>query len=513
MPPDTIALNRTASALPEAWRVPLIRLAAAWAGLFVLTRQDWAAMAHQWWNVSTYNHVLFVPVIVGWLVWVRRGELAKIAPQAWWPGLVLLAGALFVWLLGTLGGVNIVGQLGAVAALQAAVLTLLGPRIVAALLFPIVYALFLVPFGDELVPALQTVTANMTIVLTEWSGISAEVDGVFIDTPVGLFEVAEACSGVQFLVAMIALAALVAHSCFRSWRRRVVFLAAALALPILANGVRAWGTIFIAQSQGIEFAAGFDHIFYGWIFFALVVAILLGAFWRWFDRDPDDPQVDGHTLAHDPRLAGFAVGGNAALGALLALVAVFALWLAGASRVEAELPDDLTPPEISGWIMVEASPAIEWLPRAAGADRRLLVRYRDRSGQDVDIFLALYAAQDFRRDATASGEGALPPASEWRWLSSGPAAADAKSDILLARGKVKRLAQTSWRTGNLVTSSAPRMKLAAMRDSVLLRSRPTMMLIVSAEGSDTAELVDRLDRFAAAMGERGEWMDRTAGVR
>ncbi|QYU70860.1 exosortase A [Leptolyngbya sp. 15MV] len=513
MPPDTIALDRTAFALPEAWRLPLIRLAAAWAALFVLTRQDWAAMAHQWWNVSTYNHILFIPVIVGWLVWIRRGELARIEPGAWWPGLLALAGALFVWLLGTLGGVNIVAQVGAVMALQAAVLTLLGPRIVAALLFPLAYALFLVPFGDELVPALQMVTARMTIALTRWSGVPAEVDGVFIDTPAGLFEVAEACSGVQFLVAMIAFAALVAHSCFRSWTRRAVFAAVALVLPVLANGVRAWGTIYIAQSQGIAFAAGFDHVFYGWIFFALVVAILLALSWRWFDRDPEDPQIDGAAIANDPRLGGFAMAGPAALGAVLALAGAFALWLAGASRVEAALADRITPPDVPGWARTGTRPEIAWEPRAAGADRRLLARYRDGSGGEVDVFLALYAAQDERRDATASGEGALPPGGAWRWLSPGPAVADAKADMLLAQGQVKRLSHTSWRTGDLMTASVPAMKLAVTRDAILLRPRPAMMLIVSGEGRDSAELADRLDRFAAAMGDRGEWMDRAADVR
>ena len=46
-------------------------------------------------------------------------------------------------------------------------------------------------------------------------------------------------------------------------------MAASVLVPILANGVRAWGTIYIAHLTTPEFAAGFDHIVYGWIFFAL----------------------------------------------------------------------------------------------------------------------------------------------------------------------------------------------------------------------------------------------------
>lgn len=298
--------------IAPAWRLPLMRLALAWAAILLMTRHDWLAMLHQWWNISTYNHMLTIPAIIAGLVWIRRAELAKLDPQIWWPGGIALAASCGLWLAGTSLEINTFSQLGAVAALQASVATVLGLRAALGLLFPLGYMLFLVPIGGELVPALQMITASIAITLTRWSGVPAAIDGIMIDTPVGLFEVAEACAGVQFLIAMVALGVLVAQSCFHSWRRRTVFLAACVAVPVLANGVRAWGTIYIAQSQGIEFAAGFDHIFYGWVFFALVIMVVLGAAWRWFDRAPDDPGFDGAALAELPMSAGpivrFALG-------------------------------------------------------------------------------------------------------------------------------------------------------------------------------------------------------------
>ena len=306
MPPEATLARPRAGVEPQAWRMPLLNLALAVAGLLALTWGDWSEMARQWWDASTYNHILLVPPILAWLVRMRWPELAKLAPRTWWPGLAWLGVGLFAWLAGTMAGINLVSQLGAVLLLQAAVAVLLGPRVVAGLLFPLAYMLFLVPFGDEIVPALQAITAEMAVALTHASGVPAQIDGVFIDTPAGLFEVAEACSGVKFLVAMVALGALVAHLCFASWKRRAVFMAAAVLVPVLANGVRAWGTIYIAQSQGIEFAAGFDHIVYGWIFFALVMAMVLGASWRFFDRSPDDPLIDAAAIEASPLLARLA---------------------------------------------------------------------------------------------------------------------------------------------------------------------------------------------------------------
>jgi exosortase A len=332
------ALPRAAAGgdrLPLAWRAPLARLALAWAVLFGLAWADWAEMARQWWDSSTYNHILLVPAILLWLVRLRWRELMALGPVAWWPGLALIAGAMLGWLAGAAAGIILVSQLGAVAMLQAVTVTLLGPRAGAALLFPHGYMLFLVPFGDEIIPLLQSITAELAVGLTHASGVPAVVDGVFIDTPVGLFEVAEACSGVKFLVAMVALGTLVAHLCFASWKRRAAFMLAAVVVPVLANGVRAWGTIYIAQSQGVAFAAGFDHIVYGWIFFALVMAAVLGLAWRFFDRSPDDRLVDPAAIESDPflaRLAARHVDGWRMLAAIVVL-ALAAGWIDRVVRV------------------------------------------------------------------------------------------------------------------------------------------------------------------------------------
>jgi exosortase A len=519
MPPEAAfpasPLDAFAARLPRAWRVPLLQLALAAAGLFAWFARDWAEMAEQWWGSSTYNHVLLVPPIIAWLVYLRAKELAKLAPEGWWPGLLLVAAALFLWLLGDMSGLNLARELGAVMALQGAVIVLLGPRVAAALAFPLLYALFLVPFGDELIPLLQTITAKLTVAFTHWSGVPATIDGVFIDTPAGLFEVAEACSGVKFLIAMVALGVLVAQVCFRTWQRRLAFLAFAVVLPIVANGVRAWGTIYIAQFRGVQFAAGFDHIFYGWIFFAIVMAVLLAVAWRFFDRAADDPLVDADRVAASPLLARLArrrIKGWTAFAAIVALVLLSGAWSARAMSLSAEVPARIELPQVPGWQRVPYKPQLWWRPRAEGADRRLLGRYRDAEGREVDVFFALYAKQEEGHEAGAFGEGALMPDTEWRWLRSGPAIADANSERLFALGHIYRLAATFYRTGGLLSGSNSHLKLANMRDRLLMRARPTMMLILSAEERPGYPADRSVAAFRQATGATSAWMDRIAQV-
>ena len=323
--PSELAIARP-MAPAGVWRAAASRLVAAAAALFVATFAEWREMAHQWWDIDTYAHILLIPPILAWLTWLRREELAKTKPEAWRGGLLIVSTGVCLTLLGRLLGVNLVAEVGAVIALQGAVFAILGLRVAIQLAFPLLYALFLVPFGDEIVAPLQMVTARIAVGLTHLSGVPATLQGFYIDTPAGRFIVAEECSGVKFLIAMVALGTLVAWTAFRSWKRRIAFLAGAVVVSIVANGIRAWGTIFAAQYVGAERAGGIDHLVYGWVFFAVIVGAVLAAGWRYFEREPHEAgltaeQADAIALRYDrrPLLA------QAALALIVAAAIAFAV--------------------------------------------------------------------------------------------------------------------------------------------------------------------------------------------
>jgi exosortase A len=324
MQPDGIMVEERAA----DWGRSLAFLATAWLALFWMTFPEWSEMAHQWWDIDTYSHILLIPPIVGWLVWIRRGELAKIEPTGWWPGLIWFGLGMAAWLAGRTADVNLLAQVGAITSFQGAALAILGLRMGLILAFPLAYMLFLVPFGDEIISPLQYITAEMATAFTRWSGIETVADGIHIDTPAGLFIVAKECSGVKFLIAMVALGVLVAHSCFASWKRRFWFMLACVVVPIVANGIRAWATIFIAQYIGAEAAGSFDHIVYGWFFFGIVITLVLGIAWRWFEREPEEAGLSADEVAALPRLQNVeGKGANPALtlGAVLIIALLFAV--------------------------------------------------------------------------------------------------------------------------------------------------------------------------------------------
>ena len=285
-------------------------------------------MAHQWWNIDTYSHILLILPILAWLVWIRRDEVARVEARGWWPGFLCCLLGLAICFVGRSADINLIAQLGVIVAFQGATFGIVGLRVGLILAFPLAYMFFLVPFGDEIIPPLQYVTAEMATALTRFSGVETVADGIHIDTPAGLFIVAEECSGVKFLVAMVALGVLVAYSCFASWKRRMLFLLACVIVPIVANGIRAWATIFIAQYVGAEAAGSFDHIVYGWFFFGIVIALVLGVAWRWFEREPEEAGWNAQQVSALPmlqRLEGNGASPALVLGATLTAALVFAV--------------------------------------------------------------------------------------------------------------------------------------------------------------------------------------------
>ncbi|MEP9402334.1 exosortase A [Sphingomonas sp. VNH70] len=506
----SLTLERSPSVPSDrsGWRGALFALGGLWAALLVLLRGDVRDIVDIWWNSTTYGHCLFVPPILGWLVWQRRADLAKLRPAAWWPGLALIALGGACWLVGQAAAVALFRHAGLVVMLQGAAVTVLGRRVAAGLAFPLAYMAFLVPFGDFLERPLQSLTVALTMPLLALLGVPASVDGVLITIPNGYFEVAEACSGAKFLIAMVAYGTLVANVCYVSWARRAAFMAVAIVVPVLANGVRAAGTIYAAHLTSVEAATGFDHIVYGWVFFALTMAAVLAIGWRWFDRDPDAPWFDAGLLNAMPmRVADRSL----AMVAALAIAVGFAGWGAAIDARTQPLPARIELPEVPGWrrIAITGEP---WVPNYPGADHFLIGRYGDERGRQVDMAVAVYGAQREGQELVGFGRGAIRENDRWVRIANTPSIAGGAS-LRMAAGPVERETATWYRIGDIVTGDADRVKLETLKVRLLGGPQRGVAVLLSAERQRGGDPRGTIADFVAAAGPIDAIADRAAGMR
>ncbi len=493
----------------KQWQRSLQDLGAAWTGLLLLFRHDAANMAAIWWNSSTFNHCLLILPILAWLVVQRKELLAELKPQPWMPALLYGAVGAGGWLLGDAAGLAVARQLGLIMMLQGSVVTLLGPNVTRGLLFPLFYMFFLVPVGEEAIPALQTLTAKMCMLFLGWTGIPAHVDGIFITTPAGLFRVAEACSGVKFLIAMVAYGVLVTNICFKSWDRRIAFLAACVVVPIIANGLRAFGTIYIAHHQGIEFAANFDHVFYGWIFFGIVIALVMAAGWPFFDKRADDPAFDPAQLQAP---VSRTIGGASAIAGLLLVAATPFGWSNYVAARYSPVPDRIALPQVGGWEVIPYTPTVHWTPRFVGASHYLSGRYRNAEGQIADLFVVVYDRQREGRELIGFGQGSIDPDGFWSWTANTQAPPNARAERIKTQGAAREVV-SFYRVNGTTSGSAARIKLATLQARLLNGDQQAVAIIVSAEQIGDRSPRRAIDAFVKSLGDIDKVADRFAGLR
>src|SRR5438067_4940759 len=264
-----IGSNSRGDAL-RAWLPSLIALAVA-SGVFGFAfGTEIAAAVRVWMDSTAYNHCFLVPPLIGILLWTRRKVVASAHPSPMPGALLLLPGLALFWAAAALLDVLEAEQLLVVGLFDVLLLAILGWRSFRALLAPVLFLFFLVPFGAFLVPSLQRFTAAFATNGLSLVGIPVFADGLVIQIPEGSFEVAEACAGLRFLIASVVFGCFFATIVYRSKLRRSFFVMLSVIIPVLANGIRAFGLILAAHLVGNAAAVEADHVIYGWGFFTLV---------------------------------------------------------------------------------------------------------------------------------------------------------------------------------------------------------------------------------------------------
>ena len=407
------------------WRPALLLLGPLLAWMLFLYRDTAVAMVAIWLRSGTFTHALLVPPISLWLIWRQRRQLAILPPVPARPalGLLLLAGA--VWLLGELAWVNVLTQAALVALLVSAVPLLLGWRLTRLMAFPLGYLFFAVPIGEFLVPQFMDWTADFTVAALQFTGIPVYREGLQFVIPSGRWSVVEACSGVRYLIASLVVGTLYAHLNYRSWRRRLAFVAASLLVPIVANWLRAYLIVMIGHLSNNALAVGVDHLIYGWLFFGIVIMIMFQIGSRW--AEPAAPAIIAGPAASIMSIG--ESGDGTAFGRLAALALAGACLVAAPPALHRYLTSAPLPPTPSlaivapaGWTAA-ADPAPDWQPGFSGAATELRRAYRTPNGAAIGLFLAYYRNQNYQRKLVSSENRPFrhdqPLHQQWQALAEG----------------------------------------------------------------------------------------------
>ncbi len=356
-------------------------------------------MAAIWWNSDTYAHGLAVLPIFAWLVWRARARLQplRIRPCAWMALPIALGGCL--WLLGDLASVAAARHFALVWMIAFGFAALLGPNAARVLAFPLLFLFFAVPVGDFLLPTMMRFTADFTVWALRLSGVPVFQEGLFFVVPNGRWSVVEACSGLRYLVASVMVGALYAYLNYRSLHRRLLFMVVAVAVPVLANWLRAYMIVMLGYHSDNKLAVGVDHLLYGWVFFGIVIFLMFWIGSRWREDDAPPAAVPAY------RERGWGFWPSAALVLLLipAFPVLQQLAAAPPSSFEVAL---VAPSPAPGWIRASTEPTFS--PHYRGQRAQIAASYIETDGAEpVAAYVAWFAEQREGNEMVSWGNGLL----------------------------------------------------------------------------------------------------------
>lgn len=236
-------------------------------------------LVRDWIRDPNYAHGFLIPLISGYLVWRKRGDLSKIPHRPALIGLlgVLVANAMLI--VGSAGAEVFSQRVSLVLLLASLVVFLYGWRHLRITGFAIALLLLAIPLPYViyygLTAPMQSFAAKCAIVGLRGVGIPAVGQGNIIHLSDTSLEVAEACSGIRSLYAFLAVGALVANATpILLWGRIGLFLLT-IPLAVAGNAVRVFGSGLGAWLIGPEATHGTIHEIFGLVVFAVSLGIFM----------------------------------------------------------------------------------------------------------------------------------------------------------------------------------------------------------------------------------------------
>jgi len=268
------------------WSLALA-LAFGWIFWDFIHRQIQFAVQQQ----ADWGHTLVIPFIVGYFVWLCRGQLLREPFTRAWSGLALILVGLGWYTFCALGPTSFhhhnLMALGVASTIAGIVLFLFGWRAMRYLWFPMLY-LFI--FGQSISDRfMEIITFKLQDIASIGSYYGLSFLGLDVTRSGNTIEIlyngiiypmniAEACSGMRMLMAFLALGVAMAYTGLPFLWQRITLIALVIPTAVFVNILRVMtlGLLSIADSG---FAAGDFHTFVGTLWLIPAFMIYLGIVW------------------------------------------------------------------------------------------------------------------------------------------------------------------------------------------------------------------------------------------
>ena len=255
-------------------------------GLWAWVCREGISLMVSWWSRDEYSHGYLIPLVAAYLAFQKRAALSSVARPGSWFGVLVLFGALGIWLLGEISSIYTIIQYGFWVGIWALGFLWVGVKGVRVIWAAFFYLFFMIPLPNflffNLSQELQLISSSLGVAVIRLFDISVFLEGNVIDLGVYQLQVVEACSGLRYLFPLMSFGFLIAYIYKGPMWQRFVIFASTVPITVLMNSFRIGVIGVTVEHFGIAAAEGFLHDFEGWFVFMACLGVLLLEIWVFY---------------------------------------------------------------------------------------------------------------------------------------------------------------------------------------------------------------------------------------
>lgn len=268
--------NATIVSLRRLSPIQLGEFALTAAAFVLLFAKPATLMFDAWWNDPNSGHGLLLGPLALWFAY-KSGRAKDVSAQP------VLGVAILVFAVGCRYAADLAAELfvmraSMIIALVGLVVWYAGIRQVLHWWLPFVLVALSIPVPEVILNSvalpLQFIASRIGATLLEWRHIPVMMSGNVIRIPGQELFVAEACSGLRSLTALLSLGVLLGALFLDRWPFRVLLLALTIPVAILVNGFRIFITGFLVLFVSPEMGQGFMHTSEGMLMFGAAFLLI-----------------------------------------------------------------------------------------------------------------------------------------------------------------------------------------------------------------------------------------------
>jgi exosortase len=266
------------SSREQSARLSTWALAATLTALVALLYADVIGdLAAEWWTRPESSYGMLIPPFALYVAYLKRHNTLSIRPQPEFQGIAVTAAACLMLITGKLASEFFLSRISFVFLLTGLIWTFWGKARMQSVGFPLLLLMTMVPppaivYNAASAP-LQLFASKVATDMAQMLGVSIFRDGNIIHLASTSLGVAEACSGLQSLSALMVAALLLGFLENASLLGRITIFVLSIPLAVAVNVLRVTGTAIIADSRP-ELALGYYHSFSGWLIFVIGFGML-----------------------------------------------------------------------------------------------------------------------------------------------------------------------------------------------------------------------------------------------